>query len=305
MRASTLASCAAIAAALVAACYVGPASDDPRPVTESAPADPSAGETDEGDGASPSGADRGLPCEIDALLESRCRSCHGGDPSRSPMPLVTYEDLAAPAKSDARESVADVSLERMRSRSDPMPPGRAPKATTAELAAFSEWVADGMPRATCAPKPARDAGTKPAAPDAGEPASVCTSGTTWTGAEASSRMNPGRACIACHAAAAGRPILQIGGTVYPSLHEPDRCYGAEGAFVVVTDATGRAVTLPTGSTGNFTLSASVAALVHPIKVKVVRNGIERAMQGSPPHGDCNGCHTETGKNGAPGRILLP
>lgn len=141
--------------------------------------------------------------------------------------------------------------------------------------------------------------------DAG-PQTVCTSGLTWTGGPPSSRMNPGRACIACHTKISGAPIVQIGGTVYPSLNEADKCYGVQvPAYVVVKDATGRSVTLSTGATGNFSLSTTVAPLVYPITVKVVRNGKTRVMQSSPPHGDCNACHTATGDKGAPGRILEP
>ncbi|HVH44655.1 MAG TPA: hypothetical protein VM925_20015, partial [Labilithrix sp.] len=214
---------------------------------------------------------------------------------------------------------------RMKSTDDPMPPSSSAKATAAELKAFTKWIADDFPHGSCntadagktASKDAgtskTDAGTKTDAgastSDAGSTdagfTSVCTSGVTWSSTEKGSKMNPGRTCITCHNNIAGEPFLQVAGTVYPTLHEPDKCYGVVGASVVLTDANGRKVTLKTGATGNFTLSTAAIPLVFPLKVKVTNNGMERAMVASVPHGDCNACHTEAGKNGAPGRILLP
>ncbi|HJX65368.1 MAG TPA: hypothetical protein VJ860_15605 [Polyangia bacterium] len=44
----------------------------------------------------------------------------------------------------------------------------------------------------------------------------------------------------------------------------------------------------------------------PYTAKVVNgSGIERVMVSTASSGDCNGCHTQTGANGAPGRITLP
>jgi hypothetical protein len=43
----------------------------------------------------------------------------------------------------------------------------------------------------------------------------------------------------------------------------------------------------------------------PFRAKVVADGRERVMLMPQTNGDCNACHTESGKNGAPGRIVLP
>jgi hypothetical protein len=51
-----------------------------------------------GSGGGEQGA--GLPCEIQALLATHCQSCHGSPPA-APMPLLTYEDLAASAGVEA------------------------------------------------------------------------------------------------------------------------------------------------------------------------------------------------------------
>jgi hypothetical protein len=54
--------------------------------------------------------------------------------------------------------------------------------------------------------------------------------------------------------------------------------------------------------GNF---YSTAAVARPFQAKVVRNGLERVMTVAQTTGDCNSCHTVTGANGAPGRIMAP
>ena len=133
----------------------------------------------------------------------------------------------------------------------------------------------------------------------------CTSGTMWTGANrGSSDMNPGKACITCHSTMNG-PSLTIGGTVYPSAHEPDLCNGANGsngARVVITGADGATLTLTPGASGNFN---SRTRVMTPFKAKVTYMGRERAMNAAQTSGDCNACHTQNGTNSAPGRILLP
>lgn len=100
----------------------------------------------------------------------------------------------------------------------------------------------------------------------------------------------------------------IGGTVYPTAHEPNDCNGVngstDGATVVITDSTGATFTLSVNSVGNF-YSQSSGNIVMPIQAKVVQGGKERAMATPQSTGDCNSCHTETGTSSAPGRIMLP
>jgi hypothetical protein len=135
---------------------------------------------------------------------------------------------------------------------------------------------------------------------------TCTSNMNWLGGnEGSANMNPGMACISCHASGGEGPRFTIAGTVYPTGHEPDGCYGASGtsgAQVVITGADGRTLTLTPSSAGNFSSSSSVAM---PYNAKVVYMGRERAMGASQSTGDCNSCHTQNGANLAPGRIVLP
>jgi hypothetical protein len=143
------------------------------------------------------------------------------------------------------------------------------------------------------------------APDPFAAAPTCTSGLMWTRANhGSPDMNPGRACLACHATDQG-PSLTIAGTVYPTAHEPDLCDGADGAegiVVTIVGADGQAMTLTPNEAGNFDSAAAVAL---PYQAKVSYRGRERAMDVKQTSGDCNGCHTQAGANSAPGRILLP
>jgi hypothetical protein len=139
-------------------------------------------------------------------------------------------------------------------------------------------------------------------PFAAEP--TCTSGATWTsGDRGSQQMHPGMACIGCHAKDFRAPKHKIAGTVFPTAHEPDDCVSkVSGLQVVITGADGKALTLTPNASGNF---FSLAPVAMPYTAKVVSGGKERAMLGEQSNGDCNACHTQAGKNGAPGRIIGP
>jgi nitrate/TMAO reductase-like tetraheme cytochrome c subunit len=136
-------------------------------------------------------------------------------------------------------------------------------------------------------------------------APTCTSMTSWTnGNRGSASMNPGMACISCHSSGEG-PAFNIAGTVYPTGHEPDRCnsqVGTQGAQIVITGADGKMLTLTPDGVGNF---SSSAALKTPFQAKVTYQGRERSMVTPQSSGDCNSCHTQSGANGAPGRITVP
>ena len=114
-------------------------------------------------------------------------------------------------------------------------------------------------------------------------------------------MHPGGDCISCHTQRHG-PTLTIAGTVYASGHEPTDCNGASGATVIVTDAAGQMLSIATNPAGNFYYRG---ALTPPFHAVVVYQGRTRAMSSAQTSGDCNSCHTESGANGAPGRIALP
>jgi len=180
---------------------------------------------------------------------------------------------------------------------------------------------DASSGADPSPSPAADAAAPPTDPgDAGADdgavpprggAITCTSGTYWTqGNKKSALMHPGAACRDCHVVGGlGLFSLDVGGTVYPTAHEPIDCngVGVAGVTLVVTDAKGKVTSLDVNSAGNFWHSdlLGVAPLAKPFKVKVVYAGKEREMVAPLTDGDCNKCHSVTGTNSAPGRILLP
>jgi hypothetical protein len=248
------------------------------------------------------GAVTGLPCDVQQLLENRCIGCHLGP---SPAALLTYDDLLKPS-SDASKTLAQKSLERMKSTTAPMPPAPAVAPTPEEIAVFEAWITASTPKgAVCTPPPG-DAGADGGGGGGGNiynTPTVCTSNTTWnSGNEGSSRMRPGGACVTCHTMRGG-PAYTVAGTVYPTAHEPNDCNGVNGAVtVVVTDANGAVTNLAVNTVGNFSSRAKIAA---PFKVKVVSGAKERVMAGALTAGDCNSCHTLAGVNGAPGRIMAP
>lgn len=143
---------------------------------------------------------------------------------------------------------------------------------------------------------------------------VCSSDKYWTkGDQESPLMHPGVACLACHKTQepeiAGR--LAIAGTVYPTGHEPDDCYGVDDAdapiVVEITTADDRVIQLPVGSSGNFLydLEEQGDAIAFPITARVLQGDRVRAMVSPQATGDCNSCHTQDGTAGAPGRIVAP
>ena len=244
---------------------------------------------------------------MEKVFASYCASCHASSPLKASVRIATYDDLVAKASSDPARTLAEAAIARMRSHTMPPPPSAAPG--EAEVAAVEKWIADGYPHGTCgSTNTTGDAST--AIPPAATV--VCTSGMTGPTKKGMS-MNPGGACIRCHNDSPDNdegPILHVGGTVYPTFHEPDRCVGTDGpslgARVVITDATGKVFDLPVGSTGNFGLRLEdTLTFAMPFRAKVVVGGVERVMQKAQSNGDCNSCHTVQGANGAPGRIALP
>ena len=75
---------------------------------------------------------------------------------------------------------------------------------------------------------------------------------------------------------------------------------AQAAVAPVSGA--RGPTLTPVPSGDFHLRTRVAM---PFTAKLTYMGRERAMTAAQMTGDCNGCHTQSGANGAPGRITLP
>lgn len=102
----------------------------------------------------------GLPCEVDAVLKTRCQTCHGSTLQYgAPNPLVTYDDLA---KASGSGKVLDRVLARMKDEARPMPPVPNPPVPAKDLAALEDWVGAGAKRSpdVCTNK-APEGGVKP------------------------------------------------------------------------------------------------------------------------------------------------
>lgn len=251
---------------------------------------------------------QGLPCDVAKVLADRCWSCHGATPSgNAPMSLAGYNEMVATSKGDPTKTNAELSVARMQAMN--MPPGGG--ATADEIAVLQAWIDAGSPEGSCGSV------TDPF----GGPV-VCTSGKTWTFGEDVSdamrpQMHPGGACNTCHAKEPPPdtpPVMYVAGTVYPTGHEPDECYGIDGTvatdlLVHVEDSAGHVYDLPVNATGNFLLSPdSGLPFVPPYSAKVVSSKGERVMAAKQMSGDCNSCHTEAGNGAgsmAPGRIVAP
>jgi hypothetical protein len=136
------------------------------------------------------------------------------------------------------------------------------------------------------------------------PDDMCMSGTAWVGGESeSTRMHPGGDCLGCHASRGEADEVVLGGTVFAGLNEPDDCFGVPGVVLQLTDADGTVHEVTSNSAGNFVLEET--AIAKPFTAKLLYEGRERMMATPQTELSCNSCHTETGANGAPGRILAP
>src|SRR4051794_22858096 len=79
-----------------------------------------------------------LPCDINAILATRCQTCHSPEPHYgAPMPLVTWADLQKPGTGEsATKKIYQLAQERIHSVDRPMPPGSQPRMTEQEIATF-------------------------------------------------------------------------------------------------------------------------------------------------------------------------
>jgi mono/diheme cytochrome c family protein len=242
----------------------------------------------------------GLPCPVADVLAAYCIVCHSNPPKQGvPVALASYADLAATSAVDPSTTVAQRCEVRMQDTQSPMPPGAAPSVPAADVATVQAWIDAGMPTGECG----ADGGTNPfnASP-------ICSSGSMWQGGEdGADLMHPGLPCIGCHLQNGGEaPIFGVAGTVYPTAHEPNECLATGligAASVEIHDVNGQVISLGVNSSGNFTYGD--AGFAYPYSAKVLFEGRERAMAAVQTSGDCNGCHTQDGSQGAPGRILLP
>ena len=132
--------------------------------------------------------------------------------------------------------------------------------------------------------------------------SECSTESYWTGGNSESPlMHPGDDCIECHSSGEG-PEFQIAGTVMGDYTDTVDCNGVEGVTVRITDGDGTPHEMVTNAAGNFYTNETWPT---PLSVELEFEGRTSHMVSSPASNDCMSCHTETGENAAPGRIVSP
>lgn len=235
-------------------------------------------------------------CEVQQLLQARCWSCHGTTPLPGAPQLVTKADLLASAPRGG--TFLDRSILRLQEKPIElaMPPNEG--GTEAEVNLLIDFRASQAPDCGSG---SLDAGTPPVL--------TCTSGRFWgMGNMGAEWMNPGEACISCHRTRRFSPLYGFMGTVYPTAHEQALCMATNipaGTAVEILDANGAVrLTLPVNASwsGNF-FGGAPGAGPSPYRARVVVNGQVRSeMRTLQTNGDCNACHTPTGRDGAPGRV---
>ena len=90
-----------------------------------------------------------LPCDVAAVVTSKCQTCHGKAPLfGAPMSLLTATDFQAAPRSGAAAHVYQVAANRIHDAANPMPPKGQPVPSTAELSTLDKWFAAGAPAGT-------------------------------------------------------------------------------------------------------------------------------------------------------------
>jgi hypothetical protein len=220
----------------------------------------------------------GLPCNVQALLASKCDGCHSNPPVNGSLsPLVTAADMTATSKENASLNEAQLSVQKMQAGS--MPPASVNNAATAaEIAVVQAWIAANY-QGSC-----NDGGAPPPPSDVfmGAPAFSCTA--------SGNSHNAGRNCLGCHTG--GRaPKFTFAGTLRNAA-------GAivPGAEVRMVDGAGKALSICTDGSGNFHTAQTWTAAAHV----GVRDATKKALMVSTiTDGGCNGCHTAGGAANSP------
>jgi hypothetical protein len=101
-----------------------------------------------------------LPCGVNKIVASNCQTCHGATPiGGAPMPLVTFADFHAPAKSQPAMKVYQLVQKRIHDMASPMPPTSQPALVAADLATFDSWLTAGATTAPATDASCGDMGT--------------------------------------------------------------------------------------------------------------------------------------------------
>jgi hypothetical protein len=218
-----------------------------------------------------------IPPDVQSMLSAKCVGCHSSPPVNGSLSaLVTLSDLLATAKEDATKNEAQLSLARMQNAASPMPPTSVGNpATAAEITALQTWIAANYVSSACN---ADSGAPPPAATD------VFTGAPAFVSQTAGGTHNAGKNCMGgCH-----NHGFTFAGTVTNGAGQ-----GVGGAEVRLVDANNKAISVYTGSNGNFHSSSSWVA---PAKVGV-RNAAAKVLMVSvlqSTQGGCNGCHITGG-----------
>jgi hypothetical protein len=209
------------------------------------------------------------------MFAAKCTTCHSSPPINGSLSaLVTLADLLATSKEDTTKNEAQLSLARMQNTASPMPPGSG-GAAAADIATLQTWITAGYTSASCV-----DGGAPPPPP----PTDVFTGAPAFVSQTAGGTHNAGKNCMGgCH-----NHGFTFAGTVTNGAGA-----GVAGAEVRLVDANGKAISVYTGSNGNFHSSTSFVA---PAKVGV-RNAAAKAIMITgltAAQGGCNGCHATGG-----------
>ena len=186
--------------------------------------------------------------------------------------VVTIEDLLATAKEDASKNEAQLSLALMKNTGSPMPPASvANPATPTEISAFEAWINGGY-KGSC------DGGAPPTTtvdPFAGAPTFTAQSG-------GSGEHNAGKDCMGgCH-----NHGFTFAGTLYNAAGQ-----AVPNAEVRLVDAKGKAISVYSGTNGNFHSSTSWTPPAHV----GARDATNKVVMATPlSAGGCNGCHATGG-----------
>jgi copper type II ascorbate-dependent monooxygenase-like protein len=112
-----------------------------------------------GTGGNSSGA---LPCDVAAVVMSKCQTCHGKTPLYgATMSLLLAADFQASPPSRKADHVYQAAATRLHDTTDPMPPKGQPALTSTELATLDAWLAAGAPAGSgsCTASPPGTGGT--------------------------------------------------------------------------------------------------------------------------------------------------
>ena len=109
-------------------------------------------------------------------------------------------------------------------------------------------------------------------PNLGVPPATCS--TYPVNAGHSDLMEPGGACISCHANYDG-PSFALGGSVMNALHDDTNCAGVANVTVAITGGDGTRVELVSNANGNLSLQRWPGTNLYPYTAEIMRDGVSQ------------------------------